>query len=164
VEDSALLCSIIPETALSVKSISEVTELIVSRLTPDLHGQGFGRLWAGLGNKPLQVISTKDIGYFGAVALLQPEKYNGKAISLAGDELTFDEASNIFKETTGVSMPLAPCVVGKGLKYFVGDLGHMFDWLEKDGFKADIPSLRKEYPELQTFQEWLKQNSGWKQQ
>jgi uncharacterized protein YbjT (DUF2867 family) len=131
-------------------------------LTGDIHGKGFGRLWADMGRKPLQLVSTKDIGHFGALALLEQDEYKGKAIGIAGDELTFDEASKIFKETTNNEMPLAPCIVGKGLKWAVGDLGPMFKWLETDGFKVDIQGARKQYPELQTFQQWLRDNSEWR--
>jgi len=131
-------------------------------LSNDIHGKGFGRLWSGLHDKPLQIVSTRDIGHFGAVALLKPDEYDGKAISIAGDELTFKEASKIFQETTGHEMPLAPCLIGSGLKLLVGDLGAMFGWLGTDGYNADVPSLRKEYPELQNFREWLQESSGWR--
>ena len=131
-------------------------------LTTDIHGKGFGRLWEGLGSKPLQLVSTKDIGHFGAIALANPAEYEGKAIGLAGDELTFEEASKIFKKTTGNEMPLAPCIVGKGLKWAVSDLGPMFKWLETHGFAVDIQSLQKEYPELQTFQQWLENTSAFR--
>ena len=131
-------------------------------LTTDIHGKGFGRLWAGLGDKPLQIVSTRDIGHFGAMALLKPEEYHGKAVGIAGDELTFEEASKIFKETTGNQMPLAPCIVGNGLKLLVGDLGAMFGWLGTDGYNINIQGLRKEYSELQTFREWLQESSGWR--
>jgi uncharacterized protein YbjT (DUF2867 family) len=133
-------------------------------LSTDIHGKGFGRLWAGLGEKKLQIVATKDIGHFGAEALLKPEVYEGRAVSIAGDELTFEEASKIFKEETGKEMPLAPCIVGSGLKLMVGDLGAMFGWLGTDGYGVDIKGLRKEYPELQTFRQWLQQSSGWRKQ
>ncbi len=38
----------------------------------------------------------------------------------------------------------------------------MFDWFNKEGFKADIASLRKRFPEvrLRTLEEWLR-DEGW---
>jgi len=38
----------------------------------------------------------------------------------------------------------------------------MFRWFNEAGFKADIPGLRRAYPEvhLQTLEEWLR-NEGW---
>ena len=65
-------------------------------LTTDIHGKGFGRLWCGLEDKPLQIVSTRDIGHFGAMALLKPEEYDEKAVGIAGDGLTFEQASEIF--------------------------------------------------------------------
>jgi uncharacterized protein YbjT (DUF2867 family) len=132
-------------------------------LSTDIHGKGFGRLWEQMGSKPLQLVSTKDIGVFGARALLDPEQYNGKAIGIAGDELTFEEGNKIFRDVTGNDMALAPCIVGKGLKWAVGDLGPMFSWLETDGFAVDIKGVRAQYPELQTFRQWLTESSGWRQ-
>lgn len=131
-------------------------------LSTDIHGKGFGRLWNGLGDKKLQIVSTRDIGHFGAEALLKSEEYDSRAVSIAGDELSFEEASKIFKEETGHEMPLAPCLVGSGLKLLVGDLGAMFGWLGTDGYGVDIKGLRKEYPELQTFRQWLQESSGWR--
>ena len=38
----------------------------------------------------------------------------------------------------------------------------MFAWLNKNGFQADIPALRRDYPEvpLTTLEEWLRLE-GW---
>jgi len=54
-------------------------------------------------------------------------------------------------------MPLAPCLVGSGLKMLVGNLGPMFGWLATDGYNVDIKALRKGYPELLTFRQWLEE-------
>ena len=36
------------------------------------------------------------------------------------------------------------------------DLGKMFDWFNRVGYSADIPALRRDYPEVawQTLEEW----------
>jgi hypothetical protein len=38
----------------------------------------------------------------------------------------------------------------------------MFTWLNKSGFQADIPALRRDYPEvsLTSLEEWLRRE-GW---
>lgn len=61
-------------------------------------------------------------GHFEAEALLKAEEYDSRAVSIAGDELSFEEASKIFKEEIGHEMPLAPCLVGSGLKLLVAIL------------------------------------------
>jgi len=40
----------------------------------------------------------------------------------------------------------------------------MFTWLNKSGFQADIPALRRDYPEvpLTSFEEWLR-IEGWEE-
>jgi hypothetical protein len=52
-------------------------------------------------------------------------------------------------------LPLVRLVLGK-------EFYSMFRWFNEHGYKADIPRLRREYPEvrLQTLEEWLR-NEGW---
>lgn len=136
----------------------------MDNLTPDFMGKGFASMWAGVGEKPLQLISVKDIGYFGAAALLEPEKYKGQTIGLAGDELNLEEARRIFKETTGKVLPETYLFFGKALKWAITEMGTMFDWFRTVGYKVDIQQLRKEYPDLQDFRKWLKQSSDFRNQ
>jgi len=44
----------------------------MDNLTPNFMGKVFASMWASIGEKPLQLVSVKDIGHFGAVALLEP--------------------------------------------------------------------------------------------
>jgi uncharacterized protein YbjT (DUF2867 family) len=134
----------------------------MDNLSPDFNGKAFASMWAGIGNKPLQLVSLKDIGHFGAVALLEAEKYKGQAIGLAGDELTLNEACNVFRETMGYEMPRTFRFVGAMIKFMLKEVREMMGWLETSGYKVDIPALRKSYPELQDFSTFLKENSGFK--
>lgn len=43
-----------------------------------------------LKGKPLQMVATKDIGFFEDQAFLHSEPYQNKVVSLARDELTFN--------------------------------------------------------------------------
>jgi hypothetical protein len=38
----------------------------------------------------------------------------------------------------------------------------MFEWLQESGYAADIPSLRKLYPPLKTFETWLRETTDTK--
>jgi uncharacterized protein YbjT (DUF2867 family) len=60
----------------------------MENVTPDFTGKVFASMWSCLGNKPLQLVSTKDIGIVAAKVLAHPEEFSSRAISLAGDELT----------------------------------------------------------------------------
>lgn len=133
-------------------------------LTPDFAGKGFAAMWYQVGNKPVQMVATSDIGFFAAKALLSSQEYAGKAIGIAGDELNFEQACKVFKDKMGMDMPQTFCVVGSLVKTFLGDIGSMFKWFEKDGFNVDIKKAREIYPELQDFGTWLEKTSGFHKQ
>lgn len=112
-------------------------------LLPDFIGKGFASMWKGIGDKPLPVISTLDIVACGTLAFRDLDKYQGRAVSLAGDGLTFAEAKMIFREEMGRDMPETYSFLGSALKVvFKEQLGLMFDWVAREGMKADVPALR----------------------
>ncbi|KAM7190867.1 hypothetical protein V8F20_009551 [Naviculisporaceae sp. PSN 640] len=110
----------------------------------------------------LQFISVRDIGIFAAKALTEPEKWKGKAFALAGDSLTLDEAKANFKSVTGKDLPQTFGFLGGALLWAVSDVGLMFEFFEKEGYGADIEARRKDVPDLQDFETWLKESSKWK--
>lgn len=113
-------------------------------------------------DKPYQTIATDDIGAFVALAFNRPGQFIGKELEIAGSELTNPEAAKVFSRVLGKSvrfkklpLPIVRLVLGK-------EFHSMFRWFNEAGFKADIPGLRRAYPEvqLQTLEEWLR-NEGW---
>ncbi len=113
-------------------------------------------------DKPYQTIATDDIGAFVALAFERPTEFIGKELEIAGSELTNPEAAKVFSRVLGkpvkfqkLPLPLVRLILGK-------EFYTMFRWFNEAGYKADIPSLRKKYPEvhLQTLEEWLR-NEGW---
>jgi uncharacterized protein YbjT (DUF2867 family) len=114
------------------------------------------------GDKPYQTIATDDIGAFVALAFERPTEFIGKELEIAGSDLTNSEAAKIFSRVLGkpvkfqkLPLPLVRLVLGK-------EFYSMFRWFNEAGYKADIPGLRRTYPEvrLQTLEEWLR-NEGW---
>jgi len=114
------------------------------------------------GDKPYQTIATDDIGAFVALAFERPTQFIGKELEIAGSELTNPEAAKIFSRVLGkpvkfqkLPLPLVRIVLGK-------EFYTMFRWFNEAGYKADIPGLRRAYPEvhLHTLEEWLR-NEGW---
>jgi len=114
------------------------------------------------GDKPYQTIATDDIGAFVALAFERPTQFIGKELEIAGSQLTNPEAAKIFSRVLGkpvkfqkLPLPLVRIVLGK-------EFYTMFRWFNEAGYKADIPSLRRAYPEvhLHTLEEWLR-NEGW---
>ncbi|KAI9712209.1 MAG: hypothetical protein M1812_006943 [Candelaria pacifica] len=136
--------------------------ILYESLTPNFAGKGFAAVWKGLGDKKLSFVSVKDLGIITARVFQKPEEYKNKAISIAGDELTYGEANEVFKGEFGKDIPTAYMIVGSFIKWAITDGGMMFAWLKSDGMKADIPALRKRFPELQDFRKWLKESSAFK--
>jgi uncharacterized protein YbjT (DUF2867 family) len=112
-------------------------------------------------DKPLQLIAASDIGYFAAQAFMAPERYKGQAISLAGDELTFNQASKIFEKTTGQGIPLTFEIFASLVLFFLKGIGLMFKWMQDEGFNANVQELRSSHPHLVKFETYLETQSGY---
>jgi uncharacterized protein YbjT (DUF2867 family) len=106
---------------------------------------------------PLQLISVIDIGWFGAQAFLHSDskEYRNRAISLAADELTFEEASKICKDRLGYPLPVMPNIVAWGVLKFMGDIRLMFEFFAQERLHADIVDCRRLNPNMMNFGEWL---------
>ena len=113
-------------------------------------------------DKPYQTIATDDIGAFAALAFERPKDFIGLELEIAGSVLTNLEAAKVFSRVLGkpvkfqkLPMPIVRLFLGK-------EFYEMFRWFNNAGYKADIPELRRRYPEihLHTLEEWLREE-GW---
>ena len=128
-------------------------------LSADYRGKGFASMWKQNGDKKLQLAVYKDIGRYAAEAFARLENYPGKAIFLAGDELTFYDATKVSRKAMGRSMPESPRLVGPMLKKFVPELGTILEWMATSGFGVDVASLRQQDPLLMSFEAGLLRGS-----
>jgi len=93
----------------------------------------------------IQMIGCDDIGYFGALSFKDKSTFAGKCFELAGDEKTGEEYAQILGcKFESVPLEKAPSK----------DTAMMFKWFIENGYRADIPQLRKLYPNLTTFEKW----------
>jgi len=138
----------------------------MENLSPDFIGKAFATMWELNGmDRKLQLVSTVDVGIMGAHVFKSPEEYASKQFSLATDLLSPNEAQTIFKRVVGQDMPTTYHFVGKLLKWMLHkQLGIMFQWFVDVGFGADPNEYKSKYPEMQGFETWLKDSSGWKHQ
>ncbi|RMZ87364.1 hypothetical protein DV736_g5409, partial [Chaetothyriales sp. CBS 134916] len=136
----------------------------MDNLGPSTFGGLFSVMWRGVGDKPLQLVATKDIGVFGAQAFAShdSDQYKNSALSLAGDELNHKEAAEIFSKTIGRPMPESYWFLGAVLQTVVREVGVMFTWFKDVGFGADASLCRKLNPALLNFDAYLKEESGFK--
>jgi len=108
-------------------------------------------------DRPLQMIATRDIGALAAMAFSRPEQFTGKAIEIAGDELTLPEAAEAIGATLGRTVRFQEMPM-ETMASFNLDMAEMFAWFNETGYSANIAALRELYPPLQDFRAWLAQS------
>ena len=133
---------------------------------PGFFGSMMARLWeVGLpSQRKMQLVSTHDIGAVAARALLDPENWAGRAVGLAGDEMTCAEARAVFKRVVGQEMPRTWSLVARAILWWVQEARTSMEWFDRAGYRVDIQALWSEVPEMQTFEQWLGESSEWKSQ
>ncbi|GLB11661.1 hypothetical protein AtubIFM57258_008531 [Aspergillus tubingensis] len=132
----------------------------MDNMVPGFLGKVFATSWKmALKGKPLQVVAVSDIGHFGADAFLNPDEYKGQAVSLAGDDLTFDQMAQVFQQKTGQQIPMTFQFVCSLLLAAIKDMGYMYRWFHDEGYQVNIGELRKKHPGLKDFGDWLEQES-----
>ncbi|KAE8167822.1 nmrA-like family protein [Aspergillus tamarii] len=130
-------------------------------LTPDFFGKVFATCFKmALKGKKLQMVATSDIGHFGADAFLNPDQYKGRGVSLAGDELSFEEMERVFVQKRGESLPMAFRPVCSLFMAMMKDMGYMFRWFHEEGYGADVRALKEVHPDMKDFGTWLEMESG----
>ena len=93
----------------------------------------------------VQIVSVDDIGGLAAEALADPERYEGQAIELAGDEGTLEEMAQVFTEVTGVDIEAQHVPVDVAREQMGEEYAVMFEWFNEHGYEADIDALRREH-------------------
>ncbi|KAH8906197.1 NmrA family protein-like protein [Coniochaeta sp. PMI_546] len=112
-------------------------------------------------SKKVQWVASSDVGRYAAMAFDRPDEWDGRAVGLAGDELTMDELSEVFERATGRPAPVANWVFGYVLTALVRELGLMIGWFARDGYGADVAARRGEYPALMDLETYLRGNKEW---
>ncbi len=107
-----------------------------------------------------QYTSSDDVGKTSVKIFSDPDKYIGKIITLATDEMSTSKAAEIFSEVLGkpvknqqLPMFVVRIVMGK-------DLYMMFKYINKNGgdFIKDLDAIKTENPNLTGLREWAMQN------
>ncbi|KAK4107390.1 NAD(P)-binding protein [Canariomyces notabilis] len=134
----------------------------LDNLNPGMMCSMMAAMWAASlrPETKLQLVSVRDIGIFAAKAFADPVRWSGRAIGLAGDALTLDEAKQKFTKVTGQSLPQSFTVMARLMMWAMKDVGAMFAWFEREGYGVDIEATRKEVP-MQDFETWLREESKW---
>ena len=116
----------------------------------------------GMGLRPdkgMQSIAVEDIAVFAALAFANPDKFLGRTLELAGDELTEQQTAQVFSRVIGRPVTLA-APGASPRRRTEEEMKAMFAFFNGEGYSADIPALRKLHPGLLSLEQYLRKN-GW---
>jgi uncharacterized protein YbjT (DUF2867 family) len=103
----------------------------------------------------LQQIAVDDVGAFVALAFSDPDRWIGRSLEIAGDELSMTKTAETLSRVLNREVKYVQ-VPWDAFEQQVGkELAAMYRWFEDYGYKADIGALRKEYPPLKRLEEFL---------
>jgi uncharacterized protein YbjT (DUF2867 family) len=108
----------------------------------------------------LQMIAVDDIGECVGAAFEQPDKYRGRTIELAGDELSMMELAQAFSRIAGKDVHYMQIPWDQFKQQAGPEMTKMYQWFQDVGYHVDIAALRQEHPNLVPFDRWL--NANWK--
>jgi uncharacterized protein YbjT (DUF2867 family) len=94
-----------------------------------------------------------------AAAFERPGKWQGRAVEIAGDELSMTELAAALGRAAGRDVEYRQIPWGEFEAKAGGEMTTMWRWFQDVGYSADIGAVRQEYPRLTSFDHWL--NTNW---
>ncbi len=107
----------------------------------------------------LQMIAVDDIGAFVAAAFEKPGRWTGRAVQIAGDDLSMNDIAKAFGTSAGQEVRYQQLPFDQFEKAAGHEMAVMFRWFEEGGYDVDLAALRQELPNLTNFERWL--NTKW---
>lgn len=95
----------------------------------------------------LQQVCAPDYGEVAAEVLLDPERFVGRAIDVASDELTGEQEAAALAEVLSHEVAYQQLPV-EALGAPGSDMRLMFEWFESNGYQANVEALRAEFPRV----------------
>ena len=91
----------------------------------------------------LQMIAVADIGKYGAWAFENHAALNGRALDIAGDELTMPDTAAVLSRAMGRDVRFVPVPIEE-VRKFSDDFATMLEWFDRVGYNADVPARSAE--------------------
>ena len=108
----------------------------------------------------LRMVAIEDIGTFVTMAFEHPKHWEGRAVDLAGDEMSMTQLAEAFGRITGRNVQYVQ-IPWKDFEQTAGqEMTQMYRWFQDVGYSIDIPALRQEHANLIGFERWLQ--SQWR--
>lgn len=109
------------------------------------------------------MIATDDIGAVATLAFADPDRWIGRTMAIAGDELTMPETAELLGRVLGRPIQYVDNPqLWSGDDFLSREFKVMFAWYNQHGYQADIAAVRQRYPALMTLEMWLRA-TGWGQ-
>jgi len=108
----------------------------------------------------LQMIAVDDIGAFVAMAFERPGHWQGRALDIAGDEVSMADLAAALSRIGGREVRYEQIPWDRFEKAAGREMTIMYRWFEDVGYHVDISAVRREYPNLSTLERWLQ--SKWR--
>ncbi|MGG8410224.1 NmrA/HSCARG family protein [Streptomyces sp. 12297] len=106
-----------------------------------------------------QIMAVDDVGAVTALAFSHPEEWIGRAVSLAGDELTPVQIAAAIGEALGIPLPYDQVPID-AIRALSEDFAYSNEWLNVRGYRADIPGTRKIHPGTMDLRTWLERTGA----
>jgi uncharacterized protein YbjT (DUF2867 family) len=108
-------------------------------------------------DRPNQQIAIDNIGAVGAAVIDGGDRFHGKRIDLAGDDLTGTRMAEVISEMAGKEISYIELPLDEFRKQNE-DWGKMFEWFTRVGYSVDIEGLKRDFPEVGwlPFEDWAK--------
>lgn len=100
---------------------------------------------------------SRDMGLLAAAAFADPQAWNGREVNMASDALTAKQLAELLSELSGfqIQYKTAPWTE------YSGRFAELLEFYDEEEAPYDIAELRKEFPTIQTLEEYLRsQNYG----
>jgi uncharacterized protein YbjT (DUF2867 family) len=104
----------------------------------------------------LQRISVDDVARFTVLAFKTPESFLGRVLEIAGDERTMQETAEAFGKWLQRPVEYKMFPLEEFQRQFGEERARMFQWLDEEGFNADLQLCRRLHPDLSNLDDWIK--------
>jgi len=113
--------------------------------------------------RKLAQVAVADIAAYAVLALENPDRFAGKRVDIAGDDVSGDEAVEILSRVTGKKFRYFQVPMDMIRQRMGEDGAKMYEWFERVGYSFDLAGLARDYPEIEwhSFEAWAREQD-WK--
>ncbi|MDX3105005.1 NmrA/HSCARG family protein [Nonomuraea angiospora] len=108
---------------------------------------------------PQQIMAVDDVGAFAALAFAQPGEWIGRAVDLAGDELTPLQITEAISEAIDRPLPYVQIPI-EAISQAGEEFAFAYTWLNERGYRADVAFTRALHPGLMDLRTWLERTGA----